>query len=638
MFLFRNDFSIEIWSLANAPFLERTIPGSIEHTVEVICWAGERLFSVGLSGDGVKEWDLKTLAPKRRLLLTGEKGISMDYHKGTEALAIGTEEGIINIFDVSDNDLQFNRVLDRQDHRVICCKFNDSGDRLVSGSLDAVKVWNVHNGHVVHRMSTGRTDPNQETIVWCIDILNDFTIISGDSRGKVTFWDGKIGSQIDFVHASVADIMCLDVSEDRKSFFCSGVEQIVKKYASIKIAKAGREIEQWIRCAKRSKIHTHDVLALLAIGNELLISGGIDGFLSFSTQDLKHFERAGPFLKRPFAESAEESRLILMKYVNYLEVWKLADGAELEDDDSKYIGDDDSVFSAEEDGPQVVTLAKKTNPLYHLDVHPEKLLELRSKNDETVVCCSISNDGHWIAYSTMNAIRLFRFDTQKNSKPSVKLIRATPGSLKLCLNMIFAKDSSSLITLNGEGQCAVFSLTIDAIEHRETFNISEHHTDSIHLMTISTCSTFLVLAGLCNTITVWNLQRNKWVHSNTLPKYAKPATSLNIRRDQPLLVVSFSDNKLIEYNIDGNFIQFTAMIPSRTVNVDNAITDVCLDPRNQDSIIFCQANAINVLLKNTEKESSKKAKLAHAQGASYTVNVAKSFSTVSSTEPCLHSI
>lgn len=576
----------------------------------------------------MKEWDLKTLTPKRRLLLTGEKGICMDYHKDTESLAIGTEEGIVNIFDISDDDLQFKRVLDRQDHRVICCKFNDTGDRLVTGSLDAVKVWNIHNGHVIHKMSTGRADPNQATIVWCIDVLNDFTIVSGDSRGKVTFWDINIGSQIDFVHASVADIMCLGVSEDRKSFFCSGIEQIVKKYASVKITKAGSEVDQWVRCAKRSKIHTHDVLAMLAIGDELLISGGIDGFLSFADQDLKHFERAGPYLKRPFAEAAEESRMLLLKYVNYLEVWKLAAGTELVDE-TKEITDDDSVFSAEEDGPKVVTLAKKMNPLYRLGLLPEKLLELRSKNDETVVCCSISCDGRWIAYSTMSVIRLFRFESQENSKPIIKLIKTAPTSLKPCHSMIFSKDSSTLITLDGEGQCAVFSLDADTVEYRETFDISEHHTDSVHLIAISSCSTFMVLAGLCNTITVWNLQRNKWVHSKTLPKYANPATSISIRQNQPVLVVAFSDNKLIEFNLDTNVIQFSATLPSKTVNVDNAITNVCLDPRNQESIIFCQANAINVLLKNSEKVSSKKAKLVASQGTSYTVNVAKTFNTVS---------
>jgi hypothetical protein len=50
-----------------------------------------------------------------------------------------------------------------------------------------------------------------------------------------------------------------------------------------------------------------------------LISGGVDGFISFASQGLQHFERTAPLL-----ETALSGRLMLMKYVNYLEAWKQA--------------------------------------------------------------------------------------------------------------------------------------------------------------------------------------------------------------------------------------------------------------------------------------------------------------------------
>lgn len=626
---FRNDYSIEIWNLANAPFLERTIPGSLDKTVEVLCWAGSRLFTVGLSGDGVKEWDLQTLTPKRSLLLTGEKGICMDYNKATETIVIGTEEGIINIFDISDDDIQFVKVLDRQDHRVICCKFNEAGDKLVTGSFDAVKVWNIKTGHVDHKMSTGRADPGQETIVWCVDILSDFTIISGDSRGKITFWDGTLGTQIDYIHASAADIMCLAITEDRKHFFCSGVEQILKKYAAVKTMKNGIELEQWVRCAKRSKIHTHDVLAMVVIGDDKFISGGIDGFLSFGTQDFKSFDRAGPFLKQPFVESAEEGRLILMKYVNYLEVWKLASAKEL-DNEPITETDSESILSGDDIAPVPSFLIQKPNPIYKLDVLPEKVLELRSKDDDMIVSCAISNDGHWIAYSTINSIRIFQFEMQENAKPKMRPIKTTPEEFKPCINMIFSKDSNSIVTVNAEGHCSVFELESEAIEHKETFDLGDHHSDQVHLVEMSSCSSFLVLASLCNNISVWTLVRNKWTHSKTLPKYGCPATSLNIRRNQPHLVVAFSDSKLLEYNLDDNCIQFTASLPSKTPDIASVITNISLDPRNDNAIIFCQNNSINVLMKNSEKVSNKKAKITKLDPTSYTTKVVKTFNTVCS--------
>lgn len=631
-YLCRTDHSVEIWNFSNSPFLERTIPGSYDKTIDVICWAGSRLFSVGFSGDGLKEWDLTTLTPKRRLLLTGEKGICMDYHKATQTLAVGTEEGIINIFDVSDEDLQFTKVFDRQDKRVICCKFNDAGDKLVSGSMDSVKVWNVQSGHVIHKMSLGRTDSKQETIVWCINILDDFTIISGDSRGRVTFWDGNLGSQIDYVLASTADIMCLSVAEDRQSFFCSGIEQILKKYTKVKIARAGGETEQWVRCAKKSNIHTHDVLAMVTIGNEQLISGGIDGFLSFAAQDFKHFERAGPFLSRPFAVAAEESRLLLLKYVNYIEVWKLAKAEEDESEELEGEDDTESLFSSGEEVKYFPLAKKKENPIYRMSQLPEKFLELRTKSDEMVVCSTISNDGRWIAYSTVNTIRLFRFELQENSKPKIQHIKAVPDQLQPCSSMIFSKDSSQLITLKSEGRCSIFELDSETIDHKETFGISEHHTDLVHLVEISSCSTFLVMASLCNNVSVWNLNRNKWTHSKTLPRHGCPATSLQIRSNQAMLVISFSDNKLLEYNLEGNYIQFTTTLPALSSNVDNVISNICLDPRHPDAIIFARNNAINVLARNSEKMTSKKAKVTPVAGAHFSVSVAKSYNTVSNDE------
>jgi U3 small nucleolar RNA-associated protein 4 len=593
----------------------------------VICWAGSRLFSVGLDGDGLKEWDLATLTPKRRLLLTGERGICMDYHQEKGILAVGTEEGIMNIFDVSDDDLQFVRLLDRQDHRIICCKFNESGDKIVSGSLDAVKIWNVQTGQVIHKMSMGRAEPNQETIVWCVDILSDFTIATGDSRGKVTFWDGNLGTQIDYVHASTADIMCLSVSDDRKSFFCSGLEQILKKYSLVTITKAGSEVQQWVRSAKRSKIHTHDILSMATVGNEQLISGGVDGFISFASQDFQNFERAGPFLKRPFADTAEGGRLMLMKYVDYLEVWKLAGATELSHEEKE--DDSDKPFSDNDDVLKTAVNAKNTNKQFKINDFPEKFLELRSKNDESIVCCAISDDGRWVAYSTMNSARLFRFEVQENSKPKLKVIKSMPSEFAPSTNMMFSKDSNTLITVKSNGRCSVFDLEVETFEHKDTFDISEHHTDMIHLSVVSSCSKYLVLSSLCNNITIWNLKKNKWMFAKSLPKYACPATSLKIRKNQPVLVVSFSDNKILEYNLDGHFIQFSTILPSKSSSVDSVITNICLDPRNADAIIFCRNNSIQVLEKNGgEKVSGKKAKVVQKTEGQHSVKVVKTFNSV----------
>ena len=44
--LARNDNSIEVWSVGNAPFVECTIAGHAANSVESILWIGPRLFQL----------------------------------------------------------------------------------------------------------------------------------------------------------------------------------------------------------------------------------------------------------------------------------------------------------------------------------------------------------------------------------------------------------------------------------------------------------------------------------------------------------------------------------------------------------------------------------------------------------------
>lgn len=126
--------------------MERSLPSSINHlSIESICWLKERLFSVGLQGV-LTEYDLRTLTRKYVASVTGEAAFCMDIHERKKQLAIGTEQGYINIFDVNGEEVLFNKFLDKQEGRILCVKFEDSGNYIVSGSMDAVRVWDVQTG------------------------------------------------------------------------------------------------------------------------------------------------------------------------------------------------------------------------------------------------------------------------------------------------------------------------------------------------------------------------------------------------------------------------------------------------------------------------------------------------------------
>ena len=55
-------------------------------------------------------------------------------------------------------------------------------ESLFSGSPDTIRLWDAVTGHPLTRMSTGRTEKHRETTVWSLIILDDFTVVPGDSR------------------------------------------------------------------------------------------------------------------------------------------------------------------------------------------------------------------------------------------------------------------------------------------------------------------------------------------------------------------------------------------------------------------------------------------------------------------------
>jgi WD40 repeat protein len=66
--------------------------------------------------------------------------------------------------------------------RILCLAWDATGDVIVTGSVDAVRIWHVESGHAIHRMTPGRDERKKETIVWCLAVTKDLTIITGDSR------------------------------------------------------------------------------------------------------------------------------------------------------------------------------------------------------------------------------------------------------------------------------------------------------------------------------------------------------------------------------------------------------------------------------------------------------------------------
>ena len=222
--------------MKDAPCLERCISKTPGNSVEGLAWSGDRLFSAGLSGELI-EWNLQTLKPRYKQHVTGNAIWCLDVNREGTEIAIGTEEGYINIFDISDNQLQYKNLFDKQEGRVLCCRFDATGEYLVTGSLGAIRIWNCHTGHAINKMTVSSKQNKQETIIWSLQVLMDFTIITGDSRGYVTIWDGKTASQVEAHQVLKADVLAVAVDEEENKLFCAGIEPTIRIYCKTVIKR-----------------------------------------------------------------------------------------------------------------------------------------------------------------------------------------------------------------------------------------------------------------------------------------------------------------------------------------------------------------------------------------------------------------
>uniref|UniRef100_A0A2M4AAQ6 Putative u3 small nucleolar rna-associated protein 4 n=1 Tax=Anopheles triannulatus TaxID=58253 RepID=A0A2M4AAQ6_9DIPT len=582
--LARDDGTIEIWNLVHARFLEKTIPGGAGVSIEGLAWAeNDRLFSVSLAGTLV-EWDLRPGSQsrvKQSILVTGNAAWCIDVSRDGRRLAVGTEGGYINLYRLENDELSYERILDKQDGRVLCCRFDASGDFLVTGSADAVRVWDVRNGHAVHKMTTGRTDYRVATQVWDVWVMKDFTIISVDSRGRLMFCDGQLGTVLESVPVSKGDLLCIAMEEDERTLYVAGIESNISTFRRSQGNQHGGRRNQFIRTAVR-RPHTHDIRTMVTFGRNSLVSGGVDGMLVVTSFPPFQTDKYLPLLPSPCTVVAADSRLVLLKYVNYLEVWtlaqRIADGM---------------------DGLDCAGAGRK-------------VMQIRSKDDEHIICASISPNGRWLLYSTESTLRLLRSSCE-NEKLKLKRVRLTvPDTERTasCYRADFTHDSMILFLYHGNGAINVYAACCTAspgrvenveegirFEHQHTIDGSRWFSDQVHLSAVSQCNRYLVCADRSSSIVVFertvtptiSLISGTWKRSISLPRYMHPPTAIAIQPGKTRLAVAFADHKLFLYDFEEFQFIFSIYLTLSEPDCgspNHPISGIVFDPRHEASMLL----------------------------------------------------
>lgn len=579
----RSDASIEIWNLSNVPYIERTIPPDLENfSIEGLCWLDNRLFSIGLHGFLV-EYDLYQLLVKDKWVVTGEAATCLDIFKQNLQIAVGTEQGYINIFRITDSGAEFEKFLDKQEGRIVCIKFNTTGEFLVTGSLNAVRIWNINSGHAIHKMQIGRSEANRDTIVWCLEVMADFTIFSGDSRGILTLWDGKVGAQVENYQPHKADITALCISESEDSVYCAGVDPLITNYEKVKVGQSFK----WVKSIQR-RIHEHDIRAMIYHKNKLY-SAGIDSYLACSFHPPKTLVKYPPVMQNQCTEVASNARLILLRHSRHIEIWSLA---ETESAKPSYRG------------------------IVELKTKPKKLVTLQRVNKnwsgedegEGIFCSCISTNGQWILISTHSGFRLYTLEIVKE-KPKITKIDDLDDCNVPCVQAAFNNKYNQLVVALLDGKIVIYDLEDSQPFISQTIQRKGLLDDTVTFLTVSECGKYLVAGDPNSNIVIWSHIQDGYSIVSKLPKYSVPLTAISVNSLLSTVVVVYADGKIIEYDIKNKCLSSRSRIldrymPASWKSRTHHVRSITFDPRRPDVILLGDDGNLTVITNDKKSEGN----------------------------------
>lgn len=314
----RANGDIEIWNpLKGAWYQENVFRGGKDRSIEGLVWTQDpedvdkkgfkipgklRLFSIGYS-TAVTEWDLASgrparhsagnygevwcmaAQPKARISKAsvngGQAPINEESESQTQSIAVGCADGAVVLLNTSESDLRFSRILARPSKkrsRVLSITFQNR-HTIVAGHADStIRVYDIRNTQQTRNMTLGAGPKGgpKETLVWSVKCLNDGTIVSGDSTGTLSFWDGKNYTLLQRIKSHDADILDVAVSAEGQSVFSGGMDRRTTLYQRTGSGRVGEKV-RWAKIAHQ-RFHKHDVKAMATFETKnlsILASGGM---------------------------------------------------------------------------------------------------------------------------------------------------------------------------------------------------------------------------------------------------------------------------------------------------------------------------------------------------------------------------
>ncbi|KAL9541470.1 hypothetical protein MBANPS3_009109 [Mucor bainieri] len=618
----RANGNIEIWDPTHNYRLEKTLPGGEDLSVESVAWAHQnvianpdpedepeelaqelelllqkppRLFSSGLN-PFIIEWDTTTMTAKKSCDSNGGAVWCLAVNSKGTRLAAGCEDGCIRMFDIADGNLEYIRSFEPQKGRVLSVAWAPNDEYIVSGGSDsAIRTWNPHTGRTIHRMTVAK-NRKEQTLVWAVAALKGNVIVSGDSRGAVTFWDSKMGTVKQSIRAHGADVLCLAATKDGNQVFSAGVDRKITSFRrTTKKKNATDNVNDWINVGSR-RYHWHDIRALALDERpkiNSIVSGGVDVELVAcpAVEFPKLIQnRLPPFPHKYIVSMSKSHKLIMSAFFNSISLWRLGEAANV-DTSSKH-------------------------PALPEMVQPHQLaLELKLKPDCNITSSALSEDANWIAVSDVENVRLFRvnqgsepgqlevkkqrsFDKElnaylgaHNAAPGAHHVLFTPGSDKL---IIVTVESRILIVDLSSWEEGNFEVLREFGHHRGLDSdgnaTDDYAVSTVVSLTVSSDGQWLATGDDENRIHVFNLDNLK--HHLKLPQGSIPHTALSFNDFRPNeLTVVQATNAFYIYDVEHKRLTSWSsthqdMSESRLVEQRDRVRGVMYNPANKNKMIL----------------------------------------------------
>jgi U3 small nucleolar RNA-associated protein 4 len=564
----RMDGSIEIWNSTDNWFCEKRMAGSKSTSVESLVWIQSsfegkkvsRLFSAGLNSS-IVEWNLNSLQPHDVTDSNGGAIWCMAANHQQTQLAVGCEDGIIRLFDIEEDGISYHSSLHKTDARILSIAWSKDDKFIYGGCSDScIRQWNITTGRVQHRLAVD-TIKGEDTLVWSIQLVADGMLVAGTSLGSIHFFSTQIGTIVQsFRKAHHADVLTLAVNQAGDTVYSSGVDRRILQFKLISTASPRRK---WIPSGDR-RWHSHDVRALALWDTkpvDTLISGGVDTIMilcsSLSFPNVAQ-RRISPF--PPAIQVVPERRLVVAKFNHAVCVYKLGKDKEMDVEPS--------VFG------QVLDIGEKHAQLLHLNLADE----------DNVTSCQMSQDGNWIAVSTVKSVKLF--SVSYNDAVSVCKVKSFPG-VEGAFSVAFTPEATRLITAGISGNVSVYDLANMTLLKR--FSMDQAQYAVTHLA-ISSDGQWLAVGNSASFIEVYNLEG--LIRHYTPPRLTSPFTSFSFHPSSPsTFVVTYTSNEFFLYDVEEKRMadwsqEYGNKLPKRFLYNSEKIQGVGYNPARPNMLTF----------------------------------------------------